>query len=84
MAQGKVGQAKEKDFDSIAPRFTYCDIDEENRKQVVNICRDAYKRHHDGEFKYFRDMAMFIKKSLDKELGGAFHIVVGKLVNVAR
>ena len=80
MAQGKVGQAKEKDFDSIVPKFTFCDMDEENRKCVVNMCRDAYKRHHDGEFKYFRDMAHCVKKQLDahKEIGGAWHVVIGK------
>ena len=58
-------------------------MEEENRKIVVNMCRDAYKRHHDGEFKYFRDMAMCVKKQLDneKEIGGAWHVVIGKLQN---
>ena len=76
----KVHQGKEKDFESIVPRFDYCDMDEQLRKEVVDLCRDAYKRQHDGEFKYFRDLAMHIKKALDqhKEVPGAWHIVVGK------
>ena len=78
MAQGKVSQTKEKDFDKIFPRFTYTDMEEEMRKAVINLCRDAYKRQHDGEFKYYRDMALFVKKALDKDFGGAWHVVVGK------
>ena len=81
MATGKVGQQKEKDFDAIVPKFTYSDMEEENRKLVVNMCREAYKKQYDGEFKYFRDMAQCVKKQLDaeKEIGGAWHVVVGKL-----
>ena len=80
-------QGKEKDFDSIVPRFSYCDMQEDIRKQVVDVCRDAYKRQHDGEFKYFKDLAMHVKKSLDNDLkddmgqrtlDGAWHVVVGK------
>lgn len=67
MAQGKVNQGKEKDFDSIVPRFDYCDMEEETRKAIVDTCRDAYKRQHDGEFKYFKDMACHIKKTLDQK-----------------
>ena len=78
MAQGKVTQGKEKDFDSIVPRFYYSDMDEETRKKVVDTCKDAYKRQNDGEFKYFRDLALFVKKTLDKEYTGAWHVVVGK------
>ena len=44
MAQAKVNQGKEKDFDSITPRFDYCDMDEATRKDIVDVCRDAYKR----------------------------------------
>ena len=56
-------------------------MEEENRKLVVNMCREAYKKQYDGEFKYFRDMALCVKKQLDaeKEIGGAWHVVVGKL-----
>jgi len=87
MAASKVTQGKEKDFDSIVPRFSYCDMQEDIRKQVVDVCRDAYKRQHDGEFKYFKDLAMHVKKSLDNDLkddmgqrtlDGAWHVVVGK------
>lgn len=78
MAHTKVNQGKEKDFDSIIPRFTYCDMEEATRKEIVDTCRDAYKRQHDGEFKYYKDMAQHIKKTLDQKQTGAWHIVVGK------
>ena len=57
-------------------------MNEDVRKAVVDVCKDAYKRQNDGEFKYFRDMAQYIKKTLDKdkerEIAGAWHVVVGK------
>ena len=42
----------------IIPRFSYCDMDEETRKFVVDTCREAYKRQHDGELKYYKDLAI--------------------------
>ena len=33
---------------------------------------------HDNELKYYKDMAGYIKSVLDKKLGGAWHIIVGK------
>ncbi len=72
-----VKQHKEKDFDSIVPRFTYCDMEEQTRKDIVDVCRDAYKRQHDGEFKYYKDLAFHIKKTLDAKYSGAWHVVVG-------
>ena len=73
-------QVKEKDFDLIVPRFSYCDMPEETRKFVVDSCREAYKKQHDGELKYYKDLAIHIKKTLDKKEGmaGAWHIIVGK------
>jgi hypothetical protein len=64
-ATNKVNQGKEKDFDTIIPRFTYCDMEEPVRKEIVDTCRDAYQRQYQGEFKYFKDMAQHIKKTLD-------------------
>ena len=80
MAQTKMLQVKEKDFDLIVPRFSYCDMPEEIRKFVVDSCREAYKKQHDGELKYYKDLAIHIKKTLDKKEGmaGAWHIIVGK------
>ena len=34
---------------------------------------------HDGEFKYYKDMAIYVKTQLDKKIGGSWHIIVGKL-----
>ena len=39
------------------PRFTYCDMEEATRKDIVDVCRDAYKKQHDGELKYYKDLA---------------------------
>ena len=54
-------------------------MDEENRKYVVDTCREAYKRQHDGELKYYKDLAIYVKKTLDKspKCPGAWHVVVG-------
>ena len=49
------------------PRFSYCDMDEDIRKFVVDTCREAYKKQHDGELKYYKDLAIHIKKTLDKK-----------------
>lgn len=79
MAQAKVNQGKEKEFDSIIPRFSYCDMEEATRKDIVDVCREAYKKQHDGEHKYYKDMAQHIKKTLDVKYPGAWHIIVGEL-----
>ena len=41
-------------------------MEEETRKFVVDTCREAYKRQHDGELKYYKDLAIHIKHTLDK------------------
>ena len=52
---------------------------EDNQTQVVNTCREACKKHHDGELKYYKTMAIYVKEQLDRKLGGSWHICVGKL-----
>ena len=56
-------------------------MEEEVRKFVVDTCREAYKKQHDGELKYYKDLAIHIKHTLDKsaKVPGAWHVVVGKL-----
>ena len=46
---------------------------------MVAICKEACKMQHDGEFKYYKDMAIYVKTQLDKKIGGSWHIIVGKL-----
>jgi len=55
-------------------------MEEETRKFVVDTCREAYKRQHDGELKYYKDLAIHIKHTLDKsaKVPGAWHVIVGK------
>ena len=48
------------------------------KNDILEICRESCKMQHDGELKYYKDMAMHIKKELDKKLGGSWHIIVGK------
>ena len=62
------------------PRFTYCDMEEVTRKDIVDVCRDAYKKQHDGELKYFKDMACHIKKQIEEQEKGTsgWHVIVGK------
>ena len=79
MAQSKIAQQKEKDFDDVVPREGFCDMSEEDQETVVAAAREACKKHHDGEFKYYKTMAIYIKEQLDKKLGGSWHIIVGKL-----
>ena len=42
------------------------------------VCRDASKKHHDGELKYYKTMAIYVKEQLDAKLGNSWHICVGK------
>ena len=81
MAQSKIAQQKEKDFDDVVPREGFCDMSEEDQAMVVEAAREACKKHHDGEFKYYKTMAIYIKEQLDKKLGGSWHICVGKLLS---
>ena len=77
MADRKVGQAKEKDFDSIMPRFGFCDMNDATKNVVIDTCREACKMQHDNELKYFKDMAGWIKSVLDKKQSGSWHVIVG-------
>ena len=79
MAQSKIAQQKEKDFDDVVPREGFSQMSEEDQEVCVAAAREACKKHHDGEFKYYKTMAIYIKEQLDKKLGGSWHIIVGKL-----
>ena len=43
------------------------------------VAREACKKHHDGELKYYKTMAIYVKEQLDQKLGNSWHICVGKL-----
>ena len=58
----KISETKEKDFDIIIPKDGFCDMSEEDQKIVVETCKEAYKKQHDGDFKYYKQMAIFIKE----------------------
>ncbi len=64
----------------IEPRVTFNDMPEERFNKMVQACRDAYKMQHDGELKYFKDMALYIKKRIEDEERGTsgWHIIIGK------
>ena len=57
----RVKQHAEKDFENIPPKHGFVDMSEDMQKIVVDICRECYKKYSDGECKYFKDMAMYIK-----------------------
>ena len=78
-AQKKLQQGKEKDFDEIVPRDGFVDMSEDDQKIVVETCKEAYKKQHDGEFKYYKQMAIYIKEQIDKKIKPSFHVIVGKL-----
>ena len=50
----KISQVKEKDFDDVVPREGFCDMPEELQEVVVGAAREACKKHHDGELKYYK------------------------------
>ena len=52
---------------------------EETKEVVIATAREACKKHHDGELKYYKTMAIYVKEQLDKKLGPSWHLVVGKL-----
>ncbi len=52
---------KEKDFDVIVPRDGFVDMGEDWKAEVVTIAKDSCKMLHDGEFKYYKDMAYYVK-----------------------
>ena len=54
-------------------------MSEEDKEVVHATAREACKKHHDGELKYYKTMAIYVKESLDKKLGGSWHLCVGKL-----
>ena len=47
------------------------------------VAREACKKHHDGELKYYKTMAIFVKEQLDAKLGNSWHICVGKFRNIS-
>ena len=79
MTTSKIAQQKEKDFDDVMPRDGFCDMEEENQSVVIAVAREACKELHDGNIKYYKQMAMGIKAKLDEKLGGSWHVCVGKL-----
>ena len=79
MATTKITQQKEKDFDDVHPKEGFCDMIEETQEIVIEAAREACKKHHDGELKYYKTMAIYVKEQLDKKLGGSFHVIVGML-----
>ena len=48
------------------------------------VAREACKKHHDGELKYYKTMAIYVKEQLDQKLGNSWHICVGKLSPLKR
>ena len=46
-------------------------------------CFSLIEMQHDGELKYFKDMASYIKKRIEDDEKGTsgWHIIVGKLCN---
>ena len=81
MAQqaNKVPQQKEKDFEDVEPREGFSDMEEEQKKEILTIARQACKKHNDGELKYYKTMAIYVKEELDKKLGSSWHVCIGKL-----
>ena len=43
------------------------------RQLMINL-----EMQHDGELKYNKDMALFIKHEMEKKFMGSWHIIVGK------
>ena len=63
----------------MVPRVGFCDMAEETQIEVVQICKEACKMQLDGDLKYYKDMAIYVKTQLDKKVGGSYHVIVGKL-----
>ena len=71
-------QHKEKNFDDIKPNVSYAEMDDETAEIAYEICREAYKMQHDGELKYFKDMASFVKTSMEEKVENTcWHVVAG-------
>ena len=49
----------------MVPRDGFCDMLEETQEVVLAVAREACKKHHDGELKYYKTMAIFVKEQLD-------------------
>ena len=52
-------------------------MEEERKRFCQQVCLDAYKMKSDGKIKYYKDMAEYVKKRLDEEAGGSWHVIVG-------
>ncbi len=73
----KVTQQKEKDFEDIVERVDFTDMPEDKRIAVVEFCKNAYKLQHDGELKYYKDLALHIKHEMETKFNGSWHVAVG-------
>ena len=39
--------------------------------------RFSLEMQHDGELKYYKDMALYIKHEMEKKQQGSWHVIVG-------
>merc|ERR1719198_728019 len=73
----KVAQQKEKDFEKVEPNISFTDMSDEYQEKVFEICRNAYKMQHDGELKYYKDMAQYVKRELEEKFKDSWHVIIG-------
>ena len=45
MAQTKIAQQKEKDFEKVEPQINFTDMTDLDQDKVVEICRNAYSKY---------------------------------------
>ena len=45
MAQTKISQLKEKDFEKVEPQINFTDMTDTDQDIVVEICRNAYSKY---------------------------------------
>mmetsp|Transcript_18844 Transcript_18844/g.16680 ORF Transcript_18844/g.16680 Transcript_18844/m.16680 type:complete len:84 (+) Transcript_18844:83-334(+) len=48
------------------------------QEEIIEIAKGAYQKLQEGEWKYYKDMAKFIKEKVDeKSETGSWHVIVG-------
>ncbi|DAZ96011.1 TPA: hypothetical protein N0F65_008990 [Lagenidium giganteum] len=74
-----MSKAQKKDDVSVGSlRILYMDSSKELEEFIINSATNALKALYKGEKSHFTEVAQQIKKELEENQPGAWHVVVGK------
>jgi dynein light chain LC8-type len=69
---------KQQELDEVpSPVFEFTDVPQEKQLKIAQIAKQAYLARSKGEMQHWYQLAEFLKKEADKQLGPTWHCVVG-------